>query len=160
MCWRTRGERGGGGTHSWTELLASNPLTTECCVSHTLWSLWVSNQVCNRGKTQIVSLFFFLSVHSELGSSVGRALVKLSISFPSCSHIPFLPLTHTPAVSFVSPKPPPPSFFSFHYIFISLSWESAPPHRWKGAGSRHTGGKHFNSESKLSRGQRHSPLIG
>lgn len=120
------GEREGGGGHSWTELLASNPLTTECCVSHTLWSLWVSNQVCNRGKTQIVSLFFFLSVHSELGSSVGRALVKLSISFPSCSHIPFLPLTHTPAVSFVSPNPPPLFFFIPLYIHFFVLGKRTP----------------------------------
>lgn len=119
MCWRTRGEGG----HSWTELLASNSLTTVCCVFHTAWSLWVSSHVCNRGKTQIVSLFLFLSTHSELGSSIGQALVKLSISFPSWSHIPFLPLTHTPAVSL---SLPPPLFHSV--IYSSLCPGKVLPH--------------------------------
>lgn len=78
--------------------------------------------------------------------------------FSAAPTLPFLPLTNTPAV-FLSLPPP---LFSFHYIFIPLSWESSPPHRWtgKGAGSRRPRGKHFNSESKLSRGQRHRPLMG
>lgn len=64
----------------------------------------------------MVSLFFFLSEHSELGSGVGRALVKLSISFPR--HIPFLPLTHTPAVS-LSLQPPPPFFIPLYiHLFV------------------------------------------
>lgn len=143
MCWRTRGEEGG---HSWTELFTSNSLTPECCVSH-MRGLWVSNQLCDREKTLIL-----LSSSSLCAQSLAAVLDKYLSSplyfFPPAPTFPFvLSLTHPLSLCLSHPL-----FFSFHYIFISLSWESAPPRWWKGAGSRHPRGKHFNSESKLSRG--------
>ena len=161
MCWRTRGEEGG----MQLDWAALQQLFNESVVCPTPYG------VCNElaiGSVIGEKYRLFLSTSSSLRVSTLRtwqqywtlwqALVKPSISFHSSSHSPFLPLTQTPAV-FLSLPPP---LFSFHYIFISLSWESSPPHRWKGkgVGSRHPRGKQFNSESKLSRGQRHSPLMG
>lgn len=166
------GEAGvGGRAHSWIEPLTSNSPTTECCVSHTPRSPRVSNQVCEKEfgeegvrkkKAPLVSL------SSPSSQSLAAMLDKHlsgSLSPPPYSHIPFHPLTHTHPLSLCLPHsfphpPPPPHllsflFFSFHYIFASLSWESAPPHRWKEAGLRRVveGWGHFffffNSESKL-----------
>lgn len=73
----------------------------------------------------MVSLFFFLSEHSELGSGVGRALVKLSISFPlQLPHsLPPLSLTHPLSLCL---SPPPPLFHSI--IYSSLCPGKAHPH--------------------------------
>lgn len=143
MCW-TAGEEGG---HSWTELLFSNSPTT-ACVPQSMESVMI--QQAPENKTDF-SLYIFLCVflHHGFGSS---SEPFDSLSLLSCSHFPFLPLARTPTVFCLSH----PLFFSVYYIFISLSWESSPPLRWKrkGAGSRRPMGKHFISESKLSRGQR------
>lgn len=152
MCRRTRGESGGGGgggEHSWTQLLVSNSQAPEC-----------SDPLCrvcelapsseNRGNTP-VQLFF-----------TSQSLAAIPDQLPSAPTFPST-LTHTlpthTHITALSLSLPPP-LFSFHYIFISLSWERAPPHRWKGGWLKAPGGKHFNSESKLYQGRRRGDLPG
>lgn len=129
------------GEHGWTELLVSNSLAPECSDPLCrVCELAASSE--NRGNTP-VQLF-------PTSQSIRPA--------PLCSHIPFLLHTHSHTDSLSLSLPPP--LFSFHYIFISLSWERAPPHWGKGGWLKAPGGKHFNSESKLCRGRRRGAPTG
>lgn len=169
----SRGEAGvGGRAHGWIEPLTSNSPTTECCVSRTPRGPRVSNQVCEKGLEGVRKKAPLVSLSSPSSQSLAAALDKHLSSSLCPPNIPFLPLTHTHPLSLClshyPPRPPIPSLFffpPFHYIFAPLSWESAPPHRWKEAGSRRVvegWGHYFFStpRANLSRGQGSSPLIG
>lgn len=150
-----------------SEPLACNSLTTERIVSPTPYG------VCNElailpgtGKTKMCSsprLPRSLSPLSQLGNSVGAFDEHLSSAlylFTPAPTFPFsLSLTHTPCCLFVAPTP----LFSHSIIYSSLCPGKAHPHiggKGKGAGSKHPRRKHFNSESKLSRGTEAQPSNG
>lgn len=124
---------GGWGEHSWTELFVSNSLAPECSDPLCrVCELAASSE--NRGNTP-VQLF-----------STSQSLAAVSDQLPSAPTFPSS-LTHTP---YTHTKPRSlclshPLFFSFHYIFISLSWERAPPHWWKGGWLKAPGGENIST---------------
>lgn len=114
------GEKGGGTQLDWA---ARQQLSNSSVVYPLLCGVWelTIRSVIGR-KTQMVSLFFFLKEHSELGSSVGRALVKLSISFPLL--LPHsLPPSHTHPLSLCLSHPP---FFIPLYIHLFVLGKRTP----------------------------------
>lgn len=157
--WRHRGEGGAYGLNcSLTTWYPVHP--TPCGVCN---DLAVGSVMWKSGDYFSSPLLFSLSQLSEAPGS-SESFEKHSPSppylFECASTFPSSRSLLDPTVFFfLSPTPPS---VSFHYIFISLSWERSPPHRGKGkgAGTRRPRGKHFHTQRKLSQRQRLGPAMG